>query len=45
MMDMAIPPEAEIARVMRDQGLDRMQAINHLRQLATLRRMPDRRFA
>ena len=34
---MTIPAETEIARVMHDTGMGRMQAINHLRQRATLR--------
>lgn len=33
-----IPSEHEIDRVMRDTGMGRMQAINHLRQRETLRR-------
>ena len=35
---MMIPPEPEIATVMRETGMGRMQAINHLRQRRILQR-------
>lgn len=32
-----IPPESEIARIMRDTGMERMQAVNHARAREVLR--------
>lgn len=40
----AIPPEQDIALVMLETLMDRMQAINHLRSRALLKKMPDQRF-
>lgn len=38
-----MPSEDEIRRVCRETGMDRMQAIYHLRARAELKRMPLRR--
>lgn len=40
----AVPHEDEIVILMALTGFDRIPAINHLRQRAMLKDMPDRRF-
>lgn len=41
---MMTPNEADIIAVMAETRMERMQAINHLRQRAMLQTLPDRRF-
>lgn len=38
MMDLTIPRDAEVEKVMKDTGMARMQAIRHLQQRYTLQR-------